>query len=115
MHLAEQRRQDANEHVTASVNQLVDLAEHSTWWQEARLQAAAIAEVLGYQVFGAQVASRDAQQAWLRARSRRSALLTADPATLSPGDHEALLRRAAELVALEQEAHTAWDAWANTL
>jgi hypothetical protein len=114
MHLAGQQRQEADGHVSHMVNQLVDLAGNSSWWHDAALQAAAIEEVLGYQVFGAAVASRDAQQAWLRARSRRAGLLPTDPAGLSPDSHEELLRRADELRGLERQAQRAWDAWADS-
>ncbi len=114
MHLAEQQRQEANGHVTAMVNQLVDLAGNSSWWHDTALQLAAIEEVLGYQVFGAAVASRDAQRAWLRARSRRAGLLPTDPAGLSPDRHEELLRRAGEMQGLERQAQRAWDAWADS-
>lgn len=114
MDLAEQQRQEANEYVTAMVNQLVDLASNSSWWHDTALQVAAIEEVLGYQVFGAAVASRDAQQAWLRARSRRAGLLSTDSAPLSPDSHEGLLRRAGEMQGLERRAQRAWDAWADS-
>jgi hypothetical protein len=114
MHLAEQQRQEANEHVTAMVNQLVDLAGNAGWWHDTSRRAAAIEEVLGYLVFGAVVASRDAQLAWLRARSRRAGLLPTDPASLSPDSHEELLRRADDLRGLERQAQLAWDAWADS-
>ncbi|HEU0101203.1 MAG TPA: hypothetical protein VFR07_02705 [Mycobacteriales bacterium] len=115
MHLADQDRRDANRQVTSIVNQLLFLSTHSSWFGDQALRAAAVEEVLGFQVFGADVASRSAQQAWLQARSGRRGRPPIGPAPLPPDIRAELRQRALDDLALERQAQAAWDTWASTI
>lgn len=66
MHLADQSRKVADDHVTALVNEVMSLASQSDWFVRPELRAAAVEESLGYFVFDADVPSRAAHQAWQR-------------------------------------------------
>lgn len=112
MHLADQDRTRANEQVTQIVNQLNSLATRSTWFRDAAARAAAIDQVLGYHVFNADVATREAQRLWQlcweRRKTRRVLRAPLPPDVLQ--ERRRLLEADRKL---ERQAQHAWDTWAS--
>jgi hypothetical protein len=66
MSLAAESREEAEEAVTALVNQMIRLGECTDWFPESADGGTALEESLRYAVFGSEVASAEAQRAWGR-------------------------------------------------
>jgi hypothetical protein len=122
MRLADQSRQQANQAVTAMVNQLVGLQEEAAWFAEERLRGAAITETLLYWSGQSEaVWSRAAQQAWQQVwqlqRHQPPGGLLADEQQ-PPAEHADRLRRWVEQQhaarAVWLAAWEAWEAWARS-
>lgn len=114
VHLAEQDRATANEHVTQIVNQLNALAGRSPWFSDFGLRTSAVDQVLGFQVFDAEVPTREAQRLWQRSWERRKARSAGGGAPLSPDDRQDRRRLLEADLAMERQAQHAWDTWAAT-
>jgi hypothetical protein len=96
MRLVDQTRQQADQAVTAMVNQLTGLQAEAAWFATERLRATAITETLLYwSGLSRTVPSHPAQEAWERAWSAQRRQPTE------------------ELHATRAEWLAAWEAWAR--
>ena len=66
MRLAGEDRQEADESVTALVNQMISLAQHADWFTDPAAGAAAVEESIRFTALASEVRSAPAQRAWLR-------------------------------------------------
>jgi hypothetical protein len=82
MRLAGEDHQEADEAVTALVNQMVGLSERADWFPDTPAAETAVEESIRYTVFDSQVSSIEAQLAWQAhwsARMTDAGSLTEDP------------------------------------
>jgi hypothetical protein len=109
MRLAGQSRDEANEAVTALVNQMMMLAENADWFADAGLRRAAAEESIRFAVFDSDVPSRAAQEAWSRARPAQAA----PPAPPASQPTEPLLGRMLEIERGRNQCLDLWRAWSE--
>lgn len=109
MRLAGQERDEADEAVTALVNQMVMLVENADWFAETGLRRTAVEESIRFAVFDSDVPSRAAQEAWSRAWPAQAA----PPMPPASQPTEPILGRILEIERGRTECLHLWRAWSE--
>lgn len=101
MRLAGEDRHEANESVTALVNQMVSLAQFADWFADPEAGEAAVEESIRFTALASEVRSAAAQRAWLRQWHRLDEPPFPEPPLATPEEN----RLRAELT---QQARASW-------